>query len=132
MTFARFMELALYHRTGYYRRPQRPRRLRAGHGFSRRYQRPGFGELIAAACVDSAAPTRGNSRSWRLARNPPRRSSGAVGGVLAVSPILRPGPHSRRGQVSRSWWQLHRVFGTELFDAQPFHRFVFRRGGVAR
>ena len=132
MTFARFMALALYDpAVGYYRRD----RHRIGYGpgtdfFTASTSGSIFGELIAAACVtllgerdpraftfveigaeppDAAEPTSGGGVLAGVAH-----PFGAVRTVAVGEPIELAGPCV--------------VFSNELFDAQPFHRFVFRGG----
>lgn len=132
MTFARFMELALYDPAlGYYRRPQ----ARVGYGpgtdfFTASTSGPVFGELIAAACVDllgGADP--GNFTFVEIGAEPPSAGpSGAAGGVLAG--VAHPFAEVRLLGLGEP---LHLagnciVFSNELFDAQPCHRFIFRAG----
>jgi SAM-dependent MidA family methyltransferase len=124
MNFAQFMELALYHPTlGYYRR----NRSRVGYGrgtdfYTATTSGAVFGELVAAAAVKL------------LAGRPPKDFTfveiGAEpgGGVLANVPhpfrdarTIRVGEDIRLSGPSV-------VFSNELFDAQPFHRYVFREG----
>ncbi len=131
MTFARFMELALYDpAVGYYRRD----RPRVGYGpgtdfFTASTSGPIFGELVAAACVallDGRDPrdfTFVEIGVEPAADTPAACADGVLAGVnhpfgktrtlrLGDSPALA-GPCI--------------VFSNELFDAQPFRRFVFRR-----
>jgi SAM-dependent MidA family methyltransferase len=124
MTFARFMELALYDPVaGYYRQP----RSRIGYApgtdfFTASTSGPIFGELVAAACVTLLEK-----------RNPAEFCFVEIGvepggGVLAGMP--HPFGSSRTLRVG----ELPElsgpciVFSNELFDAQPFHRLVHRRG----
>ena len=132
MTFARFMELALYHpATGYYRRPQR----RVGYGpgtdfFTASTSGPVFGELIAAACVDLLGSADPREFTFvEIGAEPAAAAQpGAVGGVLAG--VAHPFARVRILGVGESLDLGGNciVFSNELFDAQPFHRFVFRRG----
>jgi len=124
LTFAQFMTLALYApEVGYYARTK----PRVGYGpgtdfFTASTSGPIFGELIAAACVKL------------LGGRDPREftfielGAETEGGVLAG--VTHPFGRARTVQLG-SPIQLQGtcvVFSNELFDAQPFHRFVFRRG----
>ncbi|MES1166419.1 MAG: hypothetical protein ABUL68_00310, partial [Pseudomonadota bacterium] len=118
------MELALYHpAVGYYRRT----RPRVGYGagtdfFTASTSGPVFGELVAAACV-----------SLLGARNPSDYNFVEIGaetghGVLAG--INHPFGTARTLQLGDPLELAGPcvVFSNELFDAQVFHRYVFRRG----
>jgi SAM-dependent MidA family methyltransferase len=133
MTFAQFMALALYHPTlGYYRRP----RPRIGYGpetdfFTASTSGPVFGELIAAACVDllgGADPREFTFIEIGAEPAPAEGRTGPGGGVLTG--VDHPFAGVRTLGVGESPALAGRciVFSNELFDAQPFHRFVFRRG----
>jgi SAM-dependent MidA family methyltransferase len=125
MTFARFMELALYDPSlGYYRQP-RPRVGRApGTDFFTASSSPLFGELVAAACTSLLATHHADPRDFTFVEI----GAEPFDGVLANTPhpfgatkTFRLGdPLELEGSCV--------VFSNELFDAQPFHRFVFRRG----
>ena len=133
MSFARFMELALYDpEVGYYRRD----RERVGYApgtdfFTASTSGPIFGELIAAACMtllgggrdphdytfveigsEPLDPAQGSPDDGVLADA--AHPFGAVRTVRVGEPPALPGKCV--------------VFSNELFDAQPFRRFVFRRG----
>jgi SAM-dependent MidA family methyltransferase len=129
MSFARFMELALYHPdAGYYRRP-RPR-VGTGPGtdfFTATSTGPIFGELVCAACVSLLGDSDPKEFTFVEIGAEPAQGSGSggilgglphpFGGVRIVSlgePIALTGPCV--------------VFANELLDAQPFRRFVFRHG----
>lgn len=132
MTFAQFMALALYDsKVGYYRRV----RGRVGYGagtdfFTASTIGPVFGELVAAACVsllDGADP--GGFNFVEIGAEPDGPDEpGATRGVLSglthpfasVRTVALGQPLDLAGPCI--------VFSNELFDAQPFHRFVFRRG----
>lgn len=132
MTFARFMDLALYHpATGYYRRPQ----PRVGYGpdtdfFTASTSGPVFGELIAAACVDLLGSADPREFTFvEIGAEPAAAAQpGAGGGVLAgvAHPFAR--VRTLGAGESLDFGGNCIVFSNELFDAQPFHRFVFRRG----
>jgi len=124
MTFAEFMDLALYHpNVGYYRR----KHDRVGYApgtdfFTASSSGPIFGELIAAACVKL------------LEKRDPREYTFVEIGVEPEGGILAGAPHpfgaTRTVQVGQSIELTGRcvAFSNELFDAQPFRRFTFRRG----
>jgi SAM-dependent MidA family methyltransferase len=124
MTFASFMSLALYDaRVGYYRAA----RERVGRGpgtdfFTASSLGPVFGELVAAAC-----------RHLLRGRDPGEYTFVEVGveapgGVMAgvdhpfggIRTVAVDGGLALEGRCV--------VFSNELFDAQPFHRYVFRSG----
>jgi SAM-dependent MidA family methyltransferase len=133
MTFARFMQLALYDPSlGYYRQP-RPRVGRApGTDFFTASSSPLFGELVAAACTSLLAAHHADPRDFTFVEIGAEPLDEARGrpetGILANTPhpfgatkTFRLGdPLELKGRCV--------VFSNELFDAQPFHRFVFRRG----
>ena len=125
MTFARFMELALYHPTaGYYRRPG----TRVGYGggtdfFTASTSGPVFGELLAAAIVHL------------LGANVPADFDfveiGAEPGGGVLTGVAHPFRSARVVPFGESPGLADQciVFSNELFDAQPFRRFVSRRNG---
>lgn len=125
MTFAEFMALALYAPdTGYYMRPA----TRVGYGagsdfFTASTSGPVFGELVSAAAVSLL---RGEDpRSFTFVEIGAEPS----GGVL--KDVAHPFGHARTLRVGEPIELSGRciVFSNELFDAQPFRRFVFRGGG---
>jgi SAM-dependent MidA family methyltransferase len=140
MTFAQFMALALYHpQLGYYRRAQH----RVGYGrgtdfFTATTSGAIFGELVAAACVqllrgrDPRAHTfveigtepGGRELKTDAAGTPAGNGRGIMSGVAHpfgdVRTIALGEPIALSGPCV--------VFSNELFDAQPFRRFVFRAG----
>lgn len=122
MTFADFIELALYHpQAGYYRRA----RQRVGYApdtdfFTASTSGAIFGELIAAASCTL------------LGTDDPRDYTfveiGAESGAGVLAKVGHPFRESRVVHVGEPL-ALHGrcvVFSNELFDAQPFRRFVFR------
>lgn len=123
LSFAEFMDLALYHpEVGYYRSG----RQRVGYGrgtdfYTASTSAPVFGELIAAACVtllggDAAA---GEATFVEIGAEPERAVLDGVRHPFAAVRVLRVGEEIElRGRCA--------VFSNELFDAQPFRRFVFR------
>jgi len=124
LRFDEFVALALYGReVGYYRRD----RLRVGYArgtdfFTAATSGPAFGELVAAACAQL------------LGGRPPAQftfveiGAESAGGVLegvrhpfgAARTVRLGEPIELRGSCV--------VFSNELFDAQPFRRWIFRRG----
>jgi len=141
MTFARFMQLALYDpQLGYYRQPRRRVGRAPGTDFFTASNSPLFGELVAAACASLLAAHHAHPRDFTFVEigaepfdygsgEPSRTAQGRPeSNVLANTPhpfgatkTFRLGdPLELKGPCV--------VFSNELFDAQPFHRFVFRRG----
>lgn len=125
MTFAQFMELALYHpELGYYRQT----RPRVGYGrgtdfFTASTSGAVFGEIVSAACVQliGGEDRAGDHTFVEIGAEP---GGGVLTGVrhpFAENRIVRIGEKPElRGRCV--------VFSNELFDAQPFHRFIFRAG----
>lgn len=126
MTFARFMELALYHpEIGYYRREQ----ARVGYGagtdfYTASTSGPVFGELVAAACA---------KRLRDAGRDPAAHTFVEIGaenlaGIL--SRVAHPFAGVRTLRVGEPLTLSGDcvVFSNELFDAQPCVRTVFRSG----
>ena len=146
MSFARFMDLALYHpQTGYYaRRRQRIGRSADTDFFTATSLGPVFGELVVAACVDLLGPQPADNAVFvEIGTEPVEEGVGGASGVLAAE---KPGSsavtHSFSGNRSISLGQPLTipsnsvVFSNELFDAQPCHRLVrdagyWRETGVA-
>ena len=124
MTFARFMELALYHPDiGYYRRA----RARVGYAagtdfFTASTSGAIFGELVANACVSLLGGDR--PEDFTFVEIGAESASGILEGIehpFGAARTVRLGePLAISGRCV--------VFSNELFDAQPFHRFVFREG----
>lgn len=125
MTFAQFMALALYDpEIGYYRQS----RPRVGYGpgtdfFTASTSGAVFGELIGAACVNLLGGE-DRAREHTFIEIGAEPGGGVLSGVshpFAENRILRLGDQPEiRGRCV--------VFSNELFDAQPFHRFLFRAG----
>lgn len=124
MTFERFMELALYHpQLGYYRRD----RSRVGYApgtdfYTASTSGPVFGELVAAACVSLLGPD--VAREHRFIEIGAESPTGVLAGVA------HPFVSAEVVQLGEDAALAGRciVFSNELFDAQPFRRFVFRDG----
>ena len=125
MAFARFMRLALYDpHLGYYRQPRRRVGRAPGTDFFTASSSPLFGELVAAACTSLLAAHHAHPSDFTFVEI----GAEAGTGILANTPhpfgatkTFRLGdPLELKGRCV--------VFSNELFDAQPFHRFVFRRG----
>ena len=127
MTFAKFMEIALYHsEVGYYRSSQRRIGYAPGSDFfTASTSGPVFGELVAAAC---AAILRAAGRDPTLhtfveiGAEPDGRSvlADVMHGFSDVRTVHLGEPQSLTGDCI--------VFSNELFDAQPCVRSVFRHG----
>ena len=123
-SFAQFMELALYHpELGYYRRP----RARVGFAPESDFYTASstgtvFGELVAAAAARLLAPARAEDHAFvEIGAEP-------GGGVLAgVTHSFREVRNIRLGDETRIEGNCV-VFSNELFDAQPFHRLIYRDG----
>ena len=124
VTFARYMELAMYHPTaGYYTRDfKRVGRDEKADFFTATTFSPVFGELVIAAAVKLLAPAQPADHTFvEVAAEP-----GAG--------ILRDIAHPFAGYQTISYGQpfvfpaQSVVFSNELFDAQPFHRAVWREG----
>lgn len=129
MSFARFMELALYDAgVGYYRRNH----ARVGYGpgtdfFTASTSGPLFGELVVAACVNLlGGRSPGDFAFVEIGAEPSNPDQGLTGGVLAN--VKHPFASARIAQLGEELALAGRcvVFSNELFDAQPFRRFVFR------
>lgn len=126
MTFARFMELALYHpEVGYYRRNQ----PRVGYGpgtdfYTASTSGPVFGELVAAACAKRLRDAGRDPAAHVFVEIGAENPAGVLAGVahpFAKATTLRLGePLTLAGDCV--------VFSNELFDAQPCARTVFRAG----
>lgn len=125
MSFTRFMELALYHpQVGYYRRDQPRVGYAAGTDFfTASSSGPIFGELVAAACAKLLGEQDPRDYTFvEIGAEPENSVMAGVAHPFGAVHTLRIGePIELAGRCV--------VFSNELFDAQPFHRFVFRRGG---
>jgi len=124
VSFARYMELAMYHPTaGYYTRDfKRVGRDEKADFFTSTTFSPVFGELVMAAVVKLLAPAK------------PADFVFVEIGAEPGGGILRDLPHPFAGYQIISLGQPFVlppnavVFSNELFDAQPFHRVVWRQG----
>jgi SAM-dependent MidA family methyltransferase len=126
MTFAHFMDLALYHpELGYYRRDT----ARVGYGAGTDFYTAStsgavFGEMVTAACVTllGGEATASTHTFVELGAEP-------VGSVLAG--VKHPFAAARTVRVGEQMEINGRcvVFSNELFDAQPLRRFVRRGDG---
>jgi len=126
MTFAQFMELALYHpELGYYRRDT----ARVGYGSGTDFYTAStsgavFGEMVTAACVTllGGEATAATHTLVELGAEP-------GGGVLAG--VKHPFAGTRTVRIGEPMEITGRsiVFSNELFDAQPLRRFVRRSDG---
>jgi len=124
LSFARYMELAMYHPTaGYYTRDfKRVGRDDKADFFTATSFSPVFGELVVAAAVKLLAP--GLPADYTFVEIAAEPGAG----------ILRDVPHPFASYKPISFGQpfifpaKSVVFSNELFDAQPFHRVVWRAG----
>jgi len=125
VSFARYMELAMYHPTaGYYTRDfKRVGRDNRADFFTATSFNPVFGELVVAAAIKLLEPAR------------PADFVFVEIGAEPGGGILRDIPHPFASYRTISLGQPFTlpenavVFSNELFDAQPFHRVVWREGG---
>jgi len=124
VSFARYMELAMYHPTaGYYTRDfKRVGRDNRADFFTATSFNPVFGELVVAAAVKLLSPAR------------PADHVFVEIGAEPDGGILRDIPHPFASYRTISLGQPFTlpenavVFSNELFDAQPFHRVVWLAG----
>ncbi len=132
LTFAEFMDLALYDgRVGYYRSDRRRVGRAPGTDFyTAATSGQCFGELVMAACIGllggGAAATQ--HEFVELGAEPADAAAGGrTSGILAG--VTHPFSRSRVVRVGEAPALTGRcvVFSNELFDAQPLRRFV-RRG----
>ena len=125
LSFARFMELALYHPTaGYYRRPG----TRVGYGggtdfFTASTSGTVFGELLTAAIIHLLGPDA--PADFEFVEIGAEPGGGVLNGVAHPFRSARVVPFGESPGLTGQCV----VFSNELFDAQPFRRFVFRRTG---
>jgi len=133
LSFARFMELALYHPDAGYYAQQRLRIGRAPEAdfFTAPSLGPVFGELVVAACAAL------------LEQRPPSDYTFVeIGAELPAGSVLAGLTHPFASAATITLGQPLQlparavVFSNELFDAQPCHRLVreagrWREGGVA-
>jgi SAM-dependent MidA family methyltransferase len=126
VSFARFMELAMYHPTaGYYTRRARRVGLDAeADFFTATSFNPVFGELVCAAAAGLLGASAAACTFVEIGAEP-------GGGILRDLP--HPFADSRIIALGQPFEFPPEavVFSNELFDAQPFHRLV-RRGGSWR
>lgn len=127
MSFARFMELALYHpEVGYYRRAQpRVGRNDRTDFFTASSSGPVFGELVHAAAVQLLRSA---------GRSPAAHTFVELGAEPGTDGVLHGLPHAfaavrtvRVGDPIELAGDCV-VFSNELFDAQPFARTISRHG----
>lgn len=138
MSFAHFMELALYHPdTGYY--AQRRRRIGREPDtdfFTATSLGPVFGELVVEACLDLLGRHPSHEHTFvEVGAEISDFAEGKLGGVLAPAGSGLAGvAHPFAAAAAISLGQPLRfppraiVFSNELFDAQPCHRLVRQSG----
>lgn len=125
LSFAQFMDLALYHpEVGYYRQP----RQRVGYGpgtdfYTSTTSGAIFGELIVAACRSQLAGADLSTYTFV--------EIGAEPGAGVLRQVEHPFEATRTIRPGEALTLSGRcvVFSNELFDAQPFRRFVRRTTG---
>lgn len=123
VSFARFMELAMYHPTvGYYTaNRRRVGKDRGADFYTATSFNPVFGELVVAAATSLLAPAEASQYEFVEVGAEP--DAGALKNIA----------HPFRGYRTISFGQPIEmsgkcvVFSNELFDAQPFHRVVRRQ-----
>jgi len=126
MSFARFMDLALYHpEVGYYRQE----RARIGYGgetdfFTASTSGPLFGELVVAACGALLQASGRDPRAHAFVEIGAEQAGGILSGVEHPFASARA---VRVGEVTTLSGDCV-VFSNELFDAQPCIRTVVRGG----
>ena len=124
MDFGLFMELALYdEHVGYYRRD----RHRIGYApgtdfFTASTSGPVFGELVVASCVTLLGAR--SASDFTFVEIGAESPEGVLAGV--AHPFRASRTFSIGADIQLSGECI--VFSNEFFDAQPFRRFVFRRG----
>ena len=125
VTFARYMELAMYHPTaGYYTRDfKRVGRDEKADFFTATSFSPVFGELVVAAAAKLLAPA--NPADYTFVEVAAEPGAGILRDVAK---------HPFAAYQTISYGQpfvfpeKSVVFSNELFDAQPFSRVVWREG----
>ncbi len=124
LSFARFMELALYHpEVGYYRAGrERVGRAPGSDFITSATVGPLFGELVAAAAVHLLGPEAAPRHTFVEIGAEPGRSllAGVTHPFAAVRTVRLGDPLDLTGECV--------VFSNELFDAQPCVRTVYRAG----
>jgi SAM-dependent MidA family methyltransferase len=124
VSFARYMELALYHpAAGYYTRDfKRVGRDEKADFYTATSFNPVFGELVVAAAVHLLAPDDPGAYTFvEIAAEP---------GAGLLRDLAHPFAAYRPISYGQPFVFPERsvVFSNELFDAQPFHRVVRRAG----
>jgi SAM-dependent MidA family methyltransferase len=124
VSFARYMELAMYHpQVGYYTSDRRRvGRDRGADFFTATSFSPVFGELVVAAAA--------NLLGQKELENYTFIEVGAEPGGGALRDVSHPFRDYRTVSLGGALEFSGRciVFSNELFDAQPFHRAIFRDG----
>jgi SAM-dependent MidA family methyltransferase len=132
MSFARFMELALYHpERGYYARSRRRiGRTPETDFFTAASLGPLFGELVVEACITLLGPRSPGAHTFvEIGVESAGEGGGAAGGGV-IEGVAHPFGAARTSPRGRPLVipSPAVVFSNELFDAQPCHR-VVRTGG---
>jgi SAM-dependent MidA family methyltransferase len=124
MPFVRFMDLALYHpATGYYRRnAKRIGRAPQTDFFTATSSGSPYGQLVCASCLTLLGGR--NPREFHFVEIGAEEDGGILRGLAHPFASQRTIAIGEPIELSGNCI----VFSNELFDAQPFRRFVFRRG----
>ncbi|HVT72309.1 MAG TPA: SAM-dependent methyltransferase [Lacunisphaera sp.] len=124
VSFARYMDLAMYHpAAGYYTRDfRRVGRDERADFYTATSFNPVFGELVIAAATRLLAPARPADHVFV--------EIGAEPGGGVLRDLAHPFSAYRTVSLGQAIElpPAAVVFSNELFDAQPFHRVVWRRG----
>ncbi|MGC4073446.1 MAG: SAM-dependent methyltransferase [Nibricoccus sp.] len=128
LSFADFMDLALFHpELGYYRRDQQRVGRSSGTDFyTATSSGPLFGELICAACTKLLGP-KNDPHSFTFVEIGAEPGGGILRDVAHPFASVRT-IHIGEPLALASIGAPLIVFSNELFDAQPFRRFVTRDG----
>lgn len=122
VSFAAFMQWALYGEDGYYRQQKQRVGQRAGSDFYTSVSLgPLFGELIAASIESLLGPDVFDSHTFVEIGAEPESSLFANESPFKQTRVLRLGQPLELPPKAI-------VFSNELLDAQPFHRFRYTRG----
>lgn len=124
VSFARYMELAMYHpAVGYYTATRRRvGRDKQADFFTATTFSPVFGELVVAATVGLLAGR--NPADYEFVEVGAEPAGGALKGIAHPFGSYRTVSFGQPFEFTGKCV----LFSNELFDAQPFHRIVFRRG----
>lgn len=132
MTYARFVDLALYDpEVGYYTRSaRRVGRTPDTDFFTSESLGPIFGELLVQACLTLLGEAHAGRHAFVEIGNEAVGSGGGPAESGALAGVAHPFASVRNLPLGRPLKIPPRavVFSNELFDAQPFHRLIWREG----